>query len=149
MSASNDPKHRFENHHQHLIDAFIEHRDAVLNPNQEFTLDDLIGFLEGELLPHATHEEKILYQRVDEETGTEIATASLREDHTEIEHRIDPLAEDEMGGASLPLLLHELSALIIHHFQKEEDVLLPYLERTLDEDEFNALFEMLLAHDDT
>lgn len=87
------------------------------------------------------------YERVDDIAGTEMATTALRRDHEAIERRIDALEEMEVSGAPLPLELHDLSALVIHHFETEEEVVLRYLNDERSEEEFTGLLESILEHE--
>lgn len=148
MTEPKNSFERFDAHHERLVDAFLENRNAVMDPTKEYDSDDFVAFARESLLPHTMHEEAVLYDRVDELIGTGVATAGLREDHAEIERRVDTLAESTSDGASLPLELHELSALVVHHFQTEELILIPYLERSLPDEEFAALLETVLEHDE-
>jgi iron-sulfur cluster repair protein YtfE (RIC family) len=114
------------------------------------TLDDIVAFLRGHLVPHARAEEAVLYPAVEEAMNAPGATATMRADHAEIVARIERLADTANAvGESWPAprlavdLTHELvglSAILLLHFRKEEDVLLPVLDAHLTAEQATALF---------
>lgn len=124
--------------------------------NQEAASDRLfhiIDFLEGQLLPHAAAEESVMYPAIDEAMGAAIATATMRVDHDEIASRVKHLREtitkaldvwpDAERAAAVARQLSALAAIILLHFRKEEEVLLPILDSKLTVDEAEALFEAM------
>jgi iron-sulfur cluster repair protein YtfE (RIC family) len=122
------------------------------------TLGDLVEFLRGHLVPHATAEEAVLYPAVEEAMGAPGATATMRADHVEIVARIDRLAESAAAvehrwpdadlARDVAHQLVGLSAILHLHFSKEEDVLLPVLDASLDAGAAAALFTRMgeVAH---
>jgi iron-sulfur cluster repair protein YtfE (RIC family) len=114
------------------------------------TLADLVGFLRGHLVPHAAAEEAVLYPAIEDAMGAPGATATMRADHVEVVSRIDRLAdsaaivEQRWPDADLARnIAHQLvglSAILQLHFSKEEDVLLPVLDTSLDASAAAALF---------
>ena len=78
------------------------------------------------------------------------ATATMRADHVEIVSRIDRLADtaaaiairwpDDTLTRDLAHQLVGLSAILLLHFRKEEEVLLPVLDTALGPDDAAALF---------
>jgi iron-sulfur cluster repair protein YtfE (RIC family) len=119
---------------------------------------DLVGFLRRHLVPHAAAEEAVLYPAVEDAMGAPGATATMRADHVEIVARIDRLAEsgvmveqrwpDADLARDIAHQLVGLSAILQLHFAKEEDVLLPVLDASLDADAAAALFARMgeVAH---
>jgi iron-sulfur cluster repair protein YtfE (RIC family) len=113
-------------------------------------LGEIVGFLRGHLVPHAKAEEQVLYPAVEEAMAAPGATATLRADHAEIVSRIDRLADtaatvatrwpDDNLARDLIHQLVGLSAIVVLHFHKEEEVLLPVLDTTLGADDAAALF---------
>jgi iron-sulfur cluster repair protein YtfE (RIC family) len=122
------------------------------------TLTDVVGFLRGHLVPHAAAEEAVLYPAVEVAMGAPGATATMRADHVEIVARIDRLAESAAAVAQrwpdadlardVAHQLVGLSAILQLHFSKEEDVLLPVLDASLDADAAATLFTRMaeVAH---
>jgi iron-sulfur cluster repair protein YtfE (RIC family) len=113
-------------------------------------LGDIVGFLRGHLVPHARAEEQVLYPAVEQAMAAPGATATMRADHAEIVSRIDRLADtaatvairwpDDAVARDLTHQLVGLSAILLLHFRKEEEVLLPVLDTTLGSDDAAALF---------
>lgn len=134
----------FHTHHEVLIEDVLDRRDLVLDPSREFDHREYAAFLRDRVIPHAELEEEILYRRVDEAVGTDVATAGMRADHEELQRRIDALETLEPDGALLPLVLHEFTALLEHHVRKEGDVLLPSLQGVVDDGHLESLLDSLL-----
>lgn len=128
-------------------------RDAAVS-----ALGEIVGFLRGHLVPHAAAEEAVLYPAIEEAMAAPGATATMRADHVEIVARIDRLADtaaaveqrwpDEVLAPGLAHQLVGLSAILQLHFHKEEEVLLPVLDASLDADAATALFARMgeVAH---
>lgn len=102
-------------------------------------LPPIVSFLRDQLAPHAEQEEEILYPEIDRITGGP-TTATMTLDHVEIKSRSDRLAasvdtaiEDWGPGvaADLSRQLAALAAIIVLHFEKEEEALLPLLDEAL------------------
>lgn len=118
-------------------------------------LDRIVEFLRGHLVPHAQAEEAALYPRVEQAMNAPGATDTMKADHVEIIRRIDVLAAlvaaADAGPASpdqteqLKAQLYGLAAILVLHFHKEEDVLLPVLDPKLSADDANAMFAEMVA----
>lgn len=136
--------------HLHALDTAADEIDKWDARGARRVLGEIVTFLRDHLVPHATAEEQVLYPAVEEAMGAPGATATMRADHTEIVARIDRLADTAAlvpeRWPDLELvrdLTHQLvglSAILQLHFAKEEDVLLPVLDDTLDEDRARELF---------
>ena len=110
----------------------------------------IVTFLRSDLVPHATAEEAVLYPAVEQAMGAPGATATMRADHAEIMARIDRLASTvEVLSEPWPrpgviddvaVQLAGLSAIIRLHLRKEEDLLLPALDRALTREAAEDLF---------
>ena len=121
-------------------------------------IGDIVGFLRGHLVPHATAEEHVLYPAVEDAMAAPGATATMKADHTEIVARIERLADtvttieerwpDPALARDLAHQLVGLSAILQLHFHKEEEVLLPVLDASLGADDAAALFARMgeVAH---
>ncbi len=117
------------------------------------TLPRYVGFLSGHLIPHAVAEEEHLYPVIDRIAGSEMTTATMRADHREITARVNAFASsveqalanwDE--GAHRNDLAHQLSglsAIVGLHFEKEEDVLLPLLDKAMSADDILAIHALM------
>lgn len=109
-----------------------------------------LEFLHGELVPHASAEEAVLYPAIERVTGMPGSLATMSADHREVLRRIHGLhAAARAPNASLaaiPLALAGLAAIVLLHFRKEEELLLPILDRALAPAEADELFERLARH---
>lgn len=118
-------------------------------------LGEIVGFLRGHLVPHARAEEQVLYPAVEQAMAAPGATDTMRADHAEIVSRIDRLADTAASVATrwpdyavardLAHQLVGLSAILLLHFRKEEEVLLPVLDTTLTAADADALFSRMGA----
>jgi uncharacterized protein (DUF2249 family) len=139
----------------HITEAVHEHHAALLNTLREYGAQlsrqptgfdpaQVVGFLKGDLLPHASGEEAHLYAAVEGLIKTYgRATATMQVDHRFIEdyaRRIESAAEglaragaDERAEreAQLERLLYQLAAILEVHLAKEEQVYLPLVEQHL------------------
>jgi len=115
----------------------------------------IVAFLRDHLVPHARAEEEALYPTVERVLGAPGATGTMKADHVEVVKRIDALA-DLVGavGARPPSVeqaeqlraqLYGLEAILVLHFHKEEEVLLPVLDEHLSEEEAQDMFHAMVA----
>jgi iron-sulfur cluster repair protein YtfE (RIC family) len=144
--------------HLLALDTAADELDRWSPDDADRSLGHIVQFLRGHLVPHATAEEQVLYPAVDKAMESPEATATMRADHTEIVARIDRLAAtaatvkerwpDRDLVRDLTHQLIGLSAILQLHFNKEEEVLLPVLDRTLSPDAAAALFARMgeVAH---
>lgn len=133
------PAEAFRKHHEELVEEFDRLSSRTRNGDDQ-AFETLFEYLETQILPHAEAEEEVLYDRVDELSGTELATASMRRDHEEIERRVREF-DNDLFPEQFGERVSEFSALFLHHFHKEEDVLLPFLSEQLSKEEFGRLLE--------
>ena len=106
------------------------------------------GFLREELLPHASAEEAVLYPAVEQVSHAPGSLVTMRADHREVVRRIDALAAASSGDslAAVPFQLVGLAAILELHFRKEEELLLPLLDRALEPAEADQLFAQMTRH---
>lgn len=130
-----EPAEQFHEHHQHLIDDFKVHRDrAKVNPGTEGP--ELVTFLKHEIRPHAEAEEDVLYAEIDRQVGDDVATGTMRSEHETLSVLIDTLEEQTNEPEEFRRTINQFSSILLNHFDKEEDVLIPYLSEELTEDHF-------------
>lgn len=120
-------------------------------------LDEVVSMMRRDLLPHARAEEAVLYPAVEHAMHAPGAMATMIADHREIARRIEALAgmATVLGDrAPRPDQLEDLRAqilglwaILLLHFEKEEDVLLPVLDEHLDAEEAQTLFDALTRHE--
>lgn len=118
-------------------------------------LPPIVAFLRDQLIPHAEQEEAVLYPEIDRITGGP-TTATMTLDHVEIGARTDRLAAsvetaiedwDSDVAADLSRQLASLAAIVVLHFEKEEEALLPLLDAALTNEAAGELFARM-GHDE-
>jgi iron-sulfur cluster repair protein YtfE (RIC family) len=138
------------------IEQLRETADLMfLEPTEELARDieDCFGFVNGTLVPHAQAEEKLLYPEFERLLGTPVAMQLLAREHEEIIRLATELGaygpqpwQDELSHEErkhLRRLLYSLYALIRLHLTKEEEILIPLLEKSLEGSSANRLMEAL------
>jgi iron-sulfur cluster repair protein YtfE (RIC family) len=113
-------------------------------------LDEVLEFLDHDLIPHASAEDRVLYPAVQRAMGATQATATMSRDHVEVGRLLGDLREARkaLPAGELPTALADelrrilfgLYALLKVHFAKEEEIYLPLLEENLTEEEAVTLF---------
>ena len=101
----------------------------------------------------------MLYPAVEHAMDAPGAMATMIADHREIARRIDALAGSATVLADrtprheqiedLRAQILGLWAILLLHFEKEEDILLPVLDEHLDAEEARALFDALRTYEHT
>jgi iron-sulfur cluster repair protein YtfE (RIC family) len=129
------PEERFHEHHQRLIDDFKQLRDRALE-DPETHGPELVEFLEGEIRPHAEAEEDVLYAELNQLAGDDIATGTMRSEHETLAGLIEKLDETTNQPGLFEEHLITFSTILLNHFKKEEDVLIPYLSERLSKEAF-------------
>ncbi len=114
--------------------------------------EPFVEYLVDQVAPHARAEEIFLYPIVEQLMGSG-TTATMRIDHEAIVGRIHRIRDAAQRGLlieggwhaheELRRLCIELGALLDVHFDKEERVYLPLLERKLDAPEQERLVEAM------
>lgn len=126
------PTEPFRREHEELK-SHIEHiRQAArelprLAPEErEAVVERIVSFLRGTLVPHAKAEEEVLYPEWAKLLGFDGAAIPMVHDHEAIVSRVDRLEEADVDEVdTLQELLYGLHALIVVHFEKEEEIQLP------------------------
>ena len=134
-----------------VADCIGDLRDLAV----ETLLDEVLAFLNRQLLPHARAEEAVLYPAVATAMGAPDATRTMSRDHVEVEALIGELAtlRSQVGSGPIPptvardlrRVLYALYALVKVHFAKEEEVYLPLLDATLAPEAASEMFAAM-AH---
>lgn len=102
----------------------------------------IVGFFKGHIKPHAEWEEKVLYPAVDSRAakGPNPFTATMRYEHTIVGRWIGELEKMDVsspaGARKFMRATDRLVGLIDAHFQEEEEVLLPILDKTMSRAQF-------------
>lgn len=119
--------------------------------------ESVLGFALRELLPHAEHENHLLYRAVEEALHAPGATRTMSREHVEIRRYLDELTTlsssireghdlDPSTIRDLRRVLYGLHAVLVLHFEKEDEVYTALLEAKLPLDEQERLLADLLRH---
>lgn len=147
-AAPGRPTEPFRREHveikEHLahLDAAVGKLAAESPDEQRRTMQHVVEFLIEHIKAHADWEERVLYPAVDKRTcaGANPFTASMRYEHRIIGRWIDELAA--IAASPTPDVTafvrraDNLLGLISAHFEEEEEVLLPILDRAMSHEEF-------------
>lgn len=102
----------------------------------------VVGFFKNHIKPHAEWEEKVLYPAVDSRAakGSNPFTATMRYEHTIVGRWTDQLESQEVatsaGARKFMRSTDRLIGLIDAHFEEEEEVLLPILDKSMSKEQF-------------
>ena len=141
------PTAGFRLHHRDLRSRLV-HLDRMVArlPTQEehrrrAAMREIVARLEAVLGPHVKAEEAALYPAVDARAGgTEPFTAALRREHRILERWLVDLdreaRRERPDPSAFARLANRLLGLVEAHFELEEEVLLPILDRTMTFREF-------------
>jgi len=134
------PTAGFRRHHEELKNVLGDWTlmvDALhdASPSRQSEIMDFsVGFLKQHVLTHTAVEERILYPAVERYAGREL-TLSLREEHRLLRSRVRDL-EATPEAATFCHRAHEVAGLLAAHFDVEEAVLLPVLDRRMTPEQF-------------
>lgn len=146
--AEQRPSENFRKEHVQIRERLSRISDLVGKlPNQPAsqqrdTMKRVTAFFMGHIKPHAEWEEKVLYPAVDKRAGsqTHLFTATMRNDHKIVGRWISELeSESEKTKADPKAFARKtdrLLGLITAHFENEEEVLLPVLDKSMTSEEF-------------
>lgn len=146
MSRPTDPFRRehaeIKEHLDHLK-VEVGKIGSAVPEEQQTSMAHVVRFLREHIKPHADWEERVLYPAVDRRaaSGPNPFTASMRYEHRIVGRWTDELAR--MASASPPdttgfaRRADNLLGLIWAHFEEEEEVLLPILDRAMSKEEFD------------
>ena len=131
--------------HLHQMAGTLPTSDAA---RQRETAKFVVKFLTDHILSHAKWEEERLYPAVDRRThaGTYPFTSSMRYEHGIIGRSIDELGRLASATTFDPAVFlrktDRLLGVISAHFEKEEEVFLPILDRTMTREELEKELDM-------
>ena len=134
------------------LDGMLKGLEAAPAQEQRKTMAFVAKFLDEHIRSHAEWEEAKLYPLVDSRAsqGGEPFSASMRYEHGIIGRGIDELAA--LAAAETPDAQaftragHRLLGVISAHFEKEEEVFLPILDRTMTREELEKALGDPAAH---
>jgi uncharacterized protein (DUF2249 family)/hemerythrin-like domain-containing protein len=135
-------------HKQEIMTTFTEHVTAIIEGLPQADPDALVGFLQGDLLPHAIGEEQHFYPAMDPVLRAHgRPTSTMTVDHEFIEEYIRRIRETTAALRSadsadravietrLRRLCLQLEALLQLHLEKEERIYMPLFERHVPQEE--------------
>lgn len=105
-------------------------------------MNAIVGFFQQHIKPHAEWEEKVLYPAVDKRacTGAEPFTATMRFEHGVVGRWIEELAAEakkpKPDATAFARRTDNLLGLLLAHFEEEEEVLLPILDKSMTAEQF-------------
>jgi iron-sulfur cluster repair protein YtfE (RIC family) len=118
-------------------------------------IDEVFGFLEWQLIPHAQAENEAVYPVVARYLGGGHSTATMVRDHVAIAQmaeqlgllriQFDAAPIDPQLARELRRLLYGLHAVLMLHFAKEEEIYLPLLDEHLTPHEVKWMLEDMKA----
>lgn len=119
--------------------------------------ESVLGFAIKELLPHAEHENELLYRAVEEALHAPGSTRTMSRDHIEIRRYLDELTTlsssileghelERTTVRDLRRVLYGLHAIVALHFEKEDEVYAALLEAKLPNEEQDRLLAELSRH---
>jgi hemerythrin-like domain-containing protein len=145
-------EHAETKEHLRHLDGMVRSLDGEGAAEQAKTMSFVVKFLREHILTHAAWEEAHLYPLVDERAGRtgEPFTASMRYEHGIIGREIEELS----GLATAPAPdskafargADRLLGIIGAHFEKEEEVFLPLIDRSMTPEEVEKALGTPAAH---
>ena len=157
-AADNRPTANFRKEHAE-IKEHLQHLHTMAGTmptakaaEQRKTANFIVTFLNEHIRSHAKWEEGRLYPAVDHRThaGMHPFTSSMRYEHGIIGRAIDELGQLAAATTLDPALFlrktDRLLGVISAHFEKEEEVFLPILDRTMTREELEKELAMEATH---
>ena len=131
---------------EHLghLDTMIGSLPSAPAEERRRTMSQVVKFLDEHIRTHAEWEEAHLYPAVDKRTlaGPNPFTASMRYEHRIVGRSIDALAkmaaDPDASAVTFARSADRLLGLISAHFEEEEEVLLPILDKAMTKEQFEA-----------
>lgn len=133
----------FMSKHHDDLDGTLERARREADPGKA---KRLLSRFVGGLKAHIGWEEDILFPAFEEKTGLQDSgpTAVMRLEHRRIEELLDALGES-FGTAQAEAHLASLLDVLTMHNRKEEDILYPWLDRSLSASEVAAMLARIEA----
>jgi iron-sulfur cluster repair protein YtfE (RIC family) len=130
-------------HLGHVVE-WTEQLQAEQPGKQKRTAENIVRFFEEDMKPHAQWEEKRLYPVIDKLTKSADYpfTSTMRYEHRIMDRWISELAAEvkkpQPDYDAFTRRTHNLVGLLLAHFEQEEEVLLPYVDKSMTAEEFRA-----------
>lgn len=103
----------------------------------------ILAFFKDHIKPHAEWEEKKLYPAVDKRAGaSETFTATMRHEHKIVGRWVNDLDKEAAGKSpnlnKFSRQADQLIGLLKAHFENEEEILLPILDKSMTAEQFKT-----------
>ena len=128
--------------HLHHIEEWTGELKSLSPEKQKEQMQKIVKFFVEHIKPHADWEEKKLYPAVDKRTAksSDAFTTTMRYEHKIVGRWINDLSDEAKKKPSNPnhfsRKTDQLLGLIYAHFEEEEEVLLPILDKTMSAEDF-------------
>ena len=135
-------EHRELREHLSHVSAWVSQLASADPARQGELMRQALGFLKDHLVKHAEWEDRFLYPAVDRRTSNPDYpfTSTMRYEHRIVGRWIGELeamaAKEPPDVVSFVRRAFNLLGLVSAHFEEEEEVLLPILDRTMTGEEF-------------
>ncbi len=109
---------------------------------QKKTAQKIVAFFQDHIKPHAEWEEQNLYPIIDRitDSGKNRFTSTMRHEHRIVERWIAELSEESKKASpdyvAFARRTDNLIGLLWAHFEEEDEVLLPYVDKTMTREQF-------------
>lgn len=133
-------------HHRMLVDGVARRvetlvKTAVVDGDFQPVAAELIAYLASDILPHASAEERTLYQAAENVTGLDGTVSEMIEEHRLLTDYIEKLTHTSSEEASVTYA-SDINSLFSMHVDKENDELLPILRDSKEVDLADLLHQM-------
>jgi hemerythrin-like domain-containing protein len=148
MASDNRPTAAFRTEHvtmlEHLghVDAWVGALSTQPAAEQSQNAKKVVAFFEEDIKPHAAWEEKSLYPVVDRiaGSGAQPFTSTMRHEHRIVERWIGELRTElekpKLDTKKFARRADNLLGLLRAHFEEEDEVLLPLIDKAMSKAEF-------------
>jgi hemerythrin-like domain-containing protein len=129
--------------HLFYLETVVASLEAASREERRRATTEMVRFLRSQLAEHAAWEESVLYPLVDRQAGHgEPFTAAMRHEHEIIERwtqeLVDEISCSPINVGRFARKAEKLLGLLLAHFECEEEVLLPILDRTMTPEQFES-----------
>lgn len=136
--------HKEELHHLANVEKWTAQLRQQQDPDQQkATAAQILDYYRNRLIPHAQWEEAHLYPLIDKLTQTTTQnryTDTMRHEHTIVARWIARLeaeaAKPNPDYTQFAQKADQLTGLILGHFELEDEILLPHVDKTMTREEF-------------
>ena len=148
MAADNRPTAAFRTEHvtklEHLghVETWAGALTTQPAAEQKRSAEKVLAFFEQDIKPHAAWEEKALYPVVDRiaGSGAHPFTSTMRHEHRIVERWIGELRAElekpKLDAKKFARRADNLLGLLRAHFEEEDEVLLPLIDKAMSKAEF-------------